>query len=59
MKNQEGNIIMSNILDFLLSEVMFYLETVILVLSEGVSSRYWLTFTNISIQIRGVLMLWE
>ena len=50
---------MSNILDFMLSEVMFYLKTVILVLSEGVSSIYWLTFTNISIQIRGVLMLWE
>ena len=50
---------MSNILDFLLSEVMFYLKTVILVLSEGVLSRYWLTFTNISIQIRGVLTLWS
>ena len=29
MKNQEGNIIMSNILDFVLSEVMFYLKTVV------------------------------
>ena len=29
MKNQEGNIIMSNILDFMLSEVMFYLKTVV------------------------------
>ena len=29
MKNQEGHIIMSNILDFMLSEVMFYLKTVV------------------------------
>ena len=29
MKNQEGNIIMCNILDFMLSEVMFYLKTVV------------------------------
>ena len=54
---------MSHILDFMLSEVMFYLKTVMFsmkkVLSQGVSSRFRLGYTDIFFQIRGVLTLWE